>query len=241
VLCHRPYAAGARQDWVRPTLHNGRVATLIMEILPFAIGVFASPLPVIMAVVFLFTPRPRPTSVAYVVTWVLGVTAATAGFSLLAGMIDDQGQTRGWAPWLRVALGAVLVLMSVKMWSGRGARSTPRWLSAIMDAGPREAVRFGVLMSAANPKELLMALAAGLAVGTSDVGIAGAAGAIAVFVGVGASSVVAPLVVFLVGGDGTLQRLGAAREWLQRNNTAVAAVVLALIGLFLLIGGLAKV
>ncbi len=96
-------------------------------------------------------------------------------------------------------------------------------------------------MSAANPKELLMALAAGLAVGTSDVGIAGAAGAIAVFVGVGASSVVAPLVVFLVGGDGTLQRLGAAREWLQRNNTAVAAVVLALIGLFLLIGGLAKV
>lgn len=241
MLCHRPYAADAWQDWVGLAPHNGRVATLIMEILPFAIGVFASPLPVIMAVVFLFTPRPRPTSVTYVVTWVLGVTAATVVFALLAGLIDDQEQTRGWAAWLRVALGAVLVLMAVKMWSGRDAQSTPRWLAAIMDAGPREAVRFGVLMSAANPKELLMALAAGLAVGTSDVGIAGSAGAIVVFVGVGAASVVAPLVVFLVGGDSTLERLSTAREWLQRNNAAVAAVVLALIGLFLLVGGLAKV
>lgn len=221
--------------------HNDRVPDLILEILPFAVGVFASPMPVILGVVLLFTPRPRVTSMAYVLTWVAGVTAATVVFALLAGLIDKQEGGAGWGPWLRVALGVVFVVLALKLWRGRGAQSSPAWLSALMDAGPREAVKYGVLMSAANPKELVMALGAGLAVGTSHVGVAGAAGAIVVFVALGASSVIAPLAVFLIGGDRTLQMLGNAREWLQRNNAMVAAIVLGLVGAFLVIGGLAKV
>ena len=53
------------------------MADLIIEVLPYAIGVFASPLPVIIAIVMLFTPRPLPTSVTYVVTWIAGLTAVT--------------------------------------------------------------------------------------------------------------------------------------------------------------------
>ncbi|HQR80787.1 MAG TPA: GAP family protein [Actinomycetota bacterium] len=213
---------------------------LIIDILPFAFGVFASPLPVVLGVVMLFTPRPKPTSVAYVVTWVAGVSAATVLFALLAGLVDAQDGLPGWATWLRVLLGAGLVVMGVRMWLSRHSKPTPGWLTELMDSRPREAVRYGVLMSAANPKELVMALGAGLVVGTSEVGLAGSAGAIAVFVVVGASSVAAPLVVFLVGGDGTLRWLDTAREWLQRNNAAVAAVVLGLLGVFLFLGGLAK-
>ncbi len=218
----------------------GRVTDLIIEVLPFAVGVFASPLPVILAIVMLFTPRPRPTSVTYVVTWVAGLTVATVVMSLLAGSIEGDQGAGGWGAWLRVALGVLLVVVAVRMWLGRAQESTPAWLSALMDAGPREAVRYGLLMSAANPKELLMAAAAGLAVGASDAGTAAAAGAIAVFVVVGAASVAAPLVIFLAGGESTLKTLAATREWLQRNSVAVASVVLAALGVLLLVGGLTK-
>ncbi|MEZ5185210.1 MAG: hypothetical protein R2720_05660 [Candidatus Nanopelagicales bacterium] len=51
---------------------------------------------------------------------------------------------------------------------------------------------------------------------------------------------IAPLVVFLAGGESSLRRLGTAREWLQRNSAAVAAGVLAVLGLFLLVGGMSK-
>lgn len=216
------------------------MANLILEVLPYAVGVFASPLPVIIAVVLLFTPRPRPTSVTYVVTWIAGLTVATVVMSLLASRIEGSQGEGGWGPWLRVVLGLALVVVAVRMWLGRSEQSTPPWLSALMDAGPREAVRYGVLMSAANPKELLMAAAAGLAIGASDAGTAAAAGAIAVFVVVGAASVAAPLVVFLVGGKSTLRSLAAAREWLQKNSVSVASVVLAALGVLLLVGGLTK-
>ena len=217
------------------------MAELIIEVLPYAVGVFASPLPVIIAIVMLFTPRPRPTSVTYVATWVAGLTAVTVLLSLLAGQIEGTQGGGGWGAWLRVGLGVLLVAIAVRMWMGRAAQSTPPWLSALMDAGPRQAVRYGLLMSAANPKELLMAVAVALAVGSSDAGTAASAVAIVVFIVVGAASVAAPLVVFLVGGRSTLTRLKTTREWLQTNSVAVASGVLAAIGLLLVVGGLAKV
>lgn len=213
---------------------------LIVEVLPYAVGVFASPLPVIISIVLLFTPRPRPTSVTYVVTWIAGLTLATVVMSLLAGSIEGHQGAGGWGAWLRVALGLILVVVAVRTWLGGAEKATPEWLSALMDAGHREAVRYGVLMSAANPKELLMAAGAGLAIGASDAGKAAATGAIVVFVAVGAASVAAPLVFFLVGGPSTLESLAATREWLQRNSVAVASAVLAAIGVLLVVGGLTK-
>ncbi len=216
------------------------VQQLILDLLPFAIGVFASPLPVIIAIVMLFTPAPRPTSIVYVVTWVLGLTVATLVFVALARFLQDARGDGSWGTYLRIVAGLALLVMAVRMWQGRDAKQTPAWLTSLMESGPKQAVRYGVLMSAANPKELLMALAAGLTVAAAGVSPAQATVSLAVFVAVGAASVVAPLVVFLLGGQSTLRALSRAREWLQRNNAAVAAVVLGFLGLWLAIGGLLK-
>lgn len=213
---------------------------LIISILPFAVGVFASPLPVVIAIVMLFTPHARPTSVTYVVTWVTGLTVVTILFILMAGALEQPDEPRGWLTWLRIILGVLVLVMGVRMWLGRTVDHTPPWLTSLMNAGSREALRYGILMSAANPKELLMALAAGLAIGTSGLGFASSTVALVVFVAVGAASVAGPLIVFLLGGDKTLARLERAREWLQTNNTSVAAVVMIVIGLLLVIGGVRK-
>lgn len=213
---------------------------LIAEILPFAFGVFASPLPVIVAILMLFTARPRVTSLAYVATWVAGVTAVTVVFTLLAGVLEQRDQPPGWFTWLRVALGLLLLVTAVRQWLGRSAKDAPDWLAKITQAEPAQAARFGLVMSAGNPKELLMALPAGLAVGSSDVGVPAAAGAIAVFVAVGAASVALPVLVFLLGGQSSLERLTLARDALQRHNAAVTSVVLGVLGLWLLVGGLVK-
>ena len=213
---------------------------LIAELLPFAVGVFASPLPVIVAILLLFTPRPRVTSVAYIATWIAGVAGVTAVIAVLAGAFEGQGYPPQWVTWVRVAVGALLVAAAVKQWINRATKAPPAWLESIMEAGPGQASRYGLLMSAANPKELFMALPAGLAVGSSGVGVGAAAGAIAVFVLVGGLSVILPLAVMILGGDRALNRLGTARVFLQKHNAAVTAVVLGVLGLWLLVGGLAK-
>lgn len=60
------------------------------------------------------------------------------------------------------------------------------------------------------------------------------------FVLVGGLSVILPLAVMILGGDRALDRLGSARVFLQKHNAAVTAVVLGVLGLWLLVGGLLK-
>jgi threonine/homoserine/homoserine lactone efflux protein len=216
------------------------MAEAIVEILPFALGVFASPLPVILAILLLFSAHPRATSASYVVTWVAGLTLLTVAFTLLAGVLDAGRGTPAWVTWVRIGLGALLLLAGVRQWLARAAKAAPPWLAMVMDADPRRAVRFGLLMSVANPKEILMAAAAGLTLGATAAGAAATTVALLVFVVVGAASVVAPLLVFLIGGRSALDALARAREWLQRNNAAVTAAVLVALGAWLVLGGIAK-
>jgi threonine/homoserine/homoserine lactone efflux protein len=110
----------------------------------------------------------------------------------------------------------------------------------VMDADPRRAVRFALLMSVANPKEILMALGAGLTLGAAQVSAAATGLALVVFVAVGALSVVGPLAVFIAGGPGALEPLARTRAWLELHNAAVTAVVFVGLGLWLGLGGLAK-
>lgn len=213
---------------------------LIVDVLPYAVGVFASPLPVIVAIVMLFTPRPLATTVTYVLTWVSGLTIVTAVLTLLAGRLEGQQGGGVWGTWVRIVLGLLLVTIALRTWLNRGSSEPPAWLATLMDAGPSEAARYGLLMSAANPKEVLMAIGAALVLGTGDADPAAVAVALLVFVAVGAASVVTPLLVFLAGGEASRQRLTTAREWLQRNSVAVASGVLGVLGVWLLVSGLLK-
>lgn len=213
---------------------------MILDVLPFAAGVFASPLPVILGIVLLFTPDPRRTSMVYVVTWLTGLFVVLAFFSVIAGAVADETATRTWVTWIRIILGVGLLVMAIKSWLNRGTKEMPAWLAGLMQAGPKEAFRYGILMSAANPKELLMAVAAGAAIGTSGEGTAAGLAAILVVVVIGGLSVIAPLLVFLLGGDAALERLKVARGWLEANNAVVTAVVLFALGLWLVLGGVSK-
>lgn len=213
---------------------------LVLEVLPYALGVFASPLPVIIAILMLFAPHPRRISGIYVGTWTLGVVVATLAFATLAGLLQERDGS-GWGAWVEVGLGVLLAAAAIKGWMGRSTKGSPTWVSTVMNAEPKQAVNLGVLLSAANPKELLMAAGAGIALGTSQAPLSTKTMAFSVYLLVGASSVFGPLLIFIAGGDASLRGLERARVWLERNSVAVASVVLGVIGLLLLASGLRKI
>jgi len=209
------------------------------EVVPLALGIAASPFPVVPAILLLFTPRARASSSAFLGGWLLGVGAATAVFTTLSEVVDQSGPTPAWASWLRIVLGAVLVLYGATQWRGRGAEAEPPgWMRSIESAGPGEAFRLALLLSAANPKVVLLAAAAGLSIGAGDLTPAGDAAAVLLFTAIASVSVATPVAAYLLLGDRVLGPLGRARDWLVRNNTAVMAVVLVVLGALLLQKGI---
>ena len=212
------------------------------DLLPLAIAVAASPFPVIPVILLLLTPRSVANAGAFLAGWWSGIVAGTTAFVLLSSVVEGFDEPSTWVAWARVVLGAALVVLGVRQWSTRRERTeAPAWMRTIEGSTPATSARLGVLLSAANPKILLLSAAAGLSIGAADETVAATAVTVAAFALVGSVSVALPLVAHVTLGDRARVPLERARDWLTRNNATVMAVVVIVIGAALLtkgIGGL---
>ncbi|MFE6751764.1 GAP family protein [Kitasatospora purpeofusca] len=211
--------------------------TVIAEVVPLAMGIALSPVPVVPAVFLLFTPRPRAAAGTFLAGWVAGILAVASALAALAVYIEGHEETPTWASWTKVGLGAVLLLVAVRQWRSGPAKGAPAWMTTLTDATPAKALRLGALLSGVNPKVVLLSAAAGLTIGAAELGAVRTVAAVAVFTAVAAATVALPLLLHLVAGERVLTPLGRARRWLERHNSAVTAVVLAVIGVLLVLDG----
>ncbi|MCD0484527.1 GAP family protein [Streptacidiphilus sp. ASG 303] len=215
------------------------MGVVIGEVMPLALAIALSPFPVVPAILLLFTPRPRATGAAFLAGWAAGIAVAAGVAAVLASVVELYEGTPTWAAWTKTALGLLLVVLGARQWRARGGKETPAWVRSLADTTPARALRLGLLLSAANPKVLLLAAAGGLTIGSADLTPAGSAAALAVLTAVAAATVALPLLLHTLVGDRVLGPLGRAKDWLETHNAAVTALVLAVVGAVLTAEGLA--
>ena len=88
---------------------TGSWAALLATLVPLGLVIAISPLSIIPAVLVLQTPRPRPTGLAFLGGWLLGLVGMTAVFVASSDALGDLRKTPPtWASWLRVVLGLAL-------------------------------------------------------------------------------------------------------------------------------------
>ena len=209
------------------------------EGLASAVAIAASPFPIIPAVLLLFTPRARANGLAFLGGWALGIAVSVTAFTFLAEIIETKDAVPTWASWTRIALGSVLIVLGVRNWLTRGrVTEPPAWIASIDSSTPRSALRLGVLLSAANPKVLLLAAAGGLTIGSTALPASEVAIDLVLFTVVAASTVALPPLLYALAGDRVLVPLGHAKDRLVANSAAVMAVVITVIGVALLVKGI---
>jgi len=218
------------------------MGAVIGDVLPLAIGIAISPIPIIAAILMLFSPRATSTSTGFLLGWILGIVVATAIFTALAGTLKTGGEPSAVASWIKIGLGVLLVLVGIRQWRGRGGQhDAPKWMAAIDDFTFPKALGLGFLLSGVNPKNLIIAAGAGLIIGSSAVGVGGDAAAIALFTVIASSTVAIPVLAHLVAAARMTRPLESLRKWLQDNNATVMATMILVIGAVLVgkgVGGL---
>lgn len=220
------------------------VGRAIGDILPAALGVTLSPLPVSAAILLLLGAEPVRKNLGLVLGWVAGlvVVVAVSAFALGGVATNDAGDTTSGIGWGRVVLGGVLVVLAARNWRKRPREGqepeVPRWLSALDSFGPGKAAGAGFVLSAVNPKNLLLSLSAGASIAAADLSVGGDVATLATFVLLGTVTIALPLVVYLASRDAAAEKLRATRSWLIANDRVVVAVVLLLMGAKVLGDGL---
>jgi len=220
---------------------------VIGDLLPLALGVAISPVPVIAVILMLLAPQAKVASVAFGIGWVVGVTVVVVAVTVAVDPADDaeSGDPSTWSSVLKILLGLAAVLLAAKEWRSRPhgdeVPELPSWMAAVDTmTGPR-ALALGAALSALNPKNLTLCLAAGLTIGAGGLSGGETTLAVVVFVAIAASTVVLPVLAYLVAHAKVQGPLDEMRDWLTVNNATVMAVLLLVIGVAIIgkgIGGL---
>ncbi|MBS1676351.1 MAG: GAP family protein [Actinobacteria bacterium] len=219
----------------------------IGQVLPLAVGVALSPVPIIGVTLMLATPRARSNGLAFIGGWIAGLAIAGAAFLLLSsGAGASEGsEPADWVGVVKLALGALLLLVAARQWRGRpraGAEAPmPKWMQSIDGFRAPKAAGLAVLLAAVNPKNLLLVIAAAAAISQTGVAAGQQALALGVFVLIGTVGPGAPLAIYFLLGDRSREVLDELRSWMTQNNATIMAVLCLVIGAKLIgdgIGGL---
>jgi len=212
-------------------------------LLPSAIGVALSPIPIIAVILILGTPKARSNGAIFALGWVLGLVAVSTIVLLVLGGASKPGSdTATGVKWFDVFIGAVFLIMAARQWRGRprkGEEATmPKWMASIDRFGAGKSGALGVLLSGVNPKNLALTAAASASI--AQAGLTGGQNAItvAVFVVVGSLSVAGPVIYYLVAPVRAGASLAGIKEFMSQHNAVIMMVVLLILGLKLLGSGI---
>jgi len=203
----------------------------IGQVLPLAIGVSLSPIPIIGVVVMLSTPRARWNGPAFLVGWVVGMAAVGTIVLVLSGGADagSDGQPSHGVSIAKLAIGVALLFVASRQWRGRPRAgeeaAMPKWMREVDHFRAPRAVGLGVLLSAANPKNLLLVVAAAAAIAGTGAPADEQAVALAVFVVLGTIGPAAPVVLYFAMRDRSRRMLDELKAWMAHNNAAIMAVI----------------
>ena len=210
------------------------------DLLPLAVGVAISPIPITAVILMLLSRQAARTSTGFLAGWVAGIVVVTVVVLMLVGQAGNTstGKPSTVSSVLKLVAGVLLLVMAVRQWRERPkpgeAIQMPKWMSAVDSFTFGKALGLGFVLSGVNPKNLLMCLGAGSTIGAAHLSGGGDVAAVAVFTLIAASTVAIPVLAYLTARSKMAGPLDRLRGWLTQNNATVMAVLLVVIGVVLL-------
>jgi threonine/homoserine/homoserine lactone efflux protein len=212
----------------------------IGEILPLAIGIAISPVPIIAVILMLITPQARTNGLAFLTGWLLGLTVVGTVVLILANTADvgtSSGPSKAVSA-VKLVLGVLLLFIAARQWRRRPEAGEeaplPKWMNALDRFTPGRAIGVGALLSGVNPKNLILNASAAATIAQAGLSGVDQAVVLVVLIVVGSLSIIAPVAVYLGMGDRAADVLGEWKTWLAANNAAVMVVLFVVLGVVLI-------
>jgi threonine/homoserine/homoserine lactone efflux protein len=216
----------------------------IGQVLPLAVGVALSPLPIVAVVLMLGTPRARANGPAFVAGWILGLAVVGTLVLVAAGSAGatSGGGPANWVGIVELVLGVALLGLAVRQWRGRPKEgetpALPTWMRSLDGFTPTRSLAIAAALAGINPKNLLLTVAAAAAIAQTGASTGSEAAALAVFVLIATLGVGAPVALYFALGERAARRLESLKAWLASNDATIMAVLLLVIGAKLIGNGI---
>ena len=212
---------------------------VVAEVLPYAVAVALSPMPIAALILMLLSNRARVNSVMFLVGWMLGLFLLVIAVSSFLTNQTSAAQAAGISPRQVIGgvLGVLLVLLAIRQWRQRPkhgqAVSMPKWMAAVVTFSPFKAFAVGLLLATVNFKNTPMGVAVGTVLsqaGSQAQVIAG----MTFYLLIGGITILVPVIGFLLFGSKLKGTLESFKDWLIGNNAVIMFVLFLVLGVMLI-------
>ena len=208
------------------------MGNVIGQVLPLAIAITISPVPIIAVILLLFTDRPKPNAAAFVVGFFIGVAVILGIFIAIASSQDlsDSNSTASTASfWIKILLGVLLVFAAYRQLQQRPQAgeepAPPKWMAGISSFTAGKSFGTGLAVGAANPKNVAMSIAAAATISAGALSTGNEIATVVIYAVIASLGVLAPLVAAIAMGAKSTAVLDEWKAWLGQNNAVVMAVL----------------
>ena len=205
----------------------------IGAILASAVGVAISPVPIIAVILMLFSGAATRNSLSFLVGWLVGLLGAGLIVLGIGFAENEEGPTTA-SGVVKILIGALFVALGVKQWSSRPGpgeeAQMPGWMASIDDFTMGKSLGLGLLLSAVNPKNLGLTIAAASTISAAGLTSGEEITVLVVFVLLASLTVAIPVFANLIAGEKAAPTLDSMKGWLIANNATVTAVLFVVLG-----------
>jgi len=220
------------------------VGDLLAKLVPLGLAGAVSPVAIVACIALLFSRRPVANALAYLagVTTVLGAVGAVVLLLFGPGSVSDA-ESSNVVNAAELTIGVLLLVAALVQAMGKAdpGAPPPGWMARLEALSPGHSYAFGVLVEATNVKRLAIYLVGLSEISSSNVSGFQAAVALAIFLALLETGMLAPIVVYAVVPDRSAAILVRLRDWLLTYNRRILAVLFAVIGAVLVERGLSGI
>jgi uncharacterized membrane protein len=209
---------------------------VLVALIPMALGLALSPVPIIELILVLFSRRRVLNSIVFVAALLVfsavGLAMGAAGTNATDSETNSPGTVTAV---VFIVLGALLLAIGLINYRNRADTSEPPILATIGRMGPGPVAFLALGATIINPKNLPLLIGAGSVVAETGSSLLWSVG----FLAVATSPYWAAALYAGLGGDRAQTRLDAMRAWLVGHNRLIMGIVCLLMGAVLALKGMA--
>ena len=213
----------------------------ITELLPLAVVIAISPVPILAVIMMLLTDRERANPLAFLAGWICILTVLVTG-AILSGADSVSTTPSKTVAVVFVVVAVGLIALAIHEWRRRPRKGEPQriepWTKFLHTVTPPRAFALGVGLVIVAVKDLLSALQAGALIHDASFSLGQQLVAVIFFVLVSSLLIIIPIAVAAAFGERAVPTLHRWRQWLERHGRLVLACLFSLIALLLLLQGL---
>jgi hypothetical protein len=218
---------------------------VLFEIIPFAVGIAISPVPIITVILSLFSVKAVWNGPAFLLGWAMGILVVCIPVLMFteSTRVTTVTNPSTLASVVRVILGGLLFIAAFFRWRVRPKANEepniPKWLLMVEVISPFKVFVVGFFFAViTNPKNMALTIAGILPVAHSFLSIPEKTALVALFIIVSCLGIAIPVIYYLVAGETARNILNAWKKWLIVNNRAVVATLLLVFGVILFSEGM---